>query len=130
MKQPAPNAKFTVETVAKALHDANGIMAVAAKLLKCDRSTVKRYVDKYARLRTVRDEERAVLIDLAEGALVLAVKKGEWSAIHYTLTTLAKDRGYGEVTKTILANEDNAPLRIVVEYADDKPRKGAPPQTA
>jgi len=39
-------------------------------------------------------DARETMVDLAQSKLYDAVERGEWPAVHYTLSTLGKDRGF------------------------------------
>ena len=82
--------------VAKAIRDASGILAGAARRLKCSRSTVSRYVRLHPCCRQARDEAREALLDLAEDKLAKHVRDGELGAIKFFLKTQGRDRGYVE----------------------------------
>lgn len=95
MTQQPPQDKFTAEQVAEALRKSSGIKAAAARALGCDWKTVDRYVRTYATVRQAHDEATEVLLDVAEGHLASAVRRGEWEQVKYYLNAKGKSRGYG-----------------------------------
>ena len=92
----AGKPKYKVGQVAAAIKAANGLLAAAAHILGCDRSSVYVYVKKHPTLAAAMNECRAVCIDRAELKLMKAVEKGEPWAIAMVLKTIGKERGYVE----------------------------------
>ena len=90
------NGKFTVEEVIAAVKKNRGILALAAKELGCARQTLHNYVNRYPTVAQAVSDERESLLDLAEGSLFEQVRKGNITAIIFTLKTLGKSRGYVE----------------------------------
>jgi len=86
--------RFSPEKVAEALRRAGGIKSHAAALLDCTRTTVGNYIKRYPEVREVWIEARETMVDTAQSKLYDAVERGEWQAVHYTLSTLGKDRGF------------------------------------
>ena len=90
------NSKFTVEEVIAAVKKNRGILALAAKELGCARQTLHNYVNRYPTVAQAVSDERESLLDLAEGSLFEQVRKGNITAIIFTLKTIGKSRGYVE----------------------------------
>ena len=88
--------KYTVEQVIDAIRESKGILTVAARKLACSRSTLQRYVSNYPTVAQAVNDERESLLDLAEGSLFEQVRKGNITAIIFTLKTIGKHRGYVE----------------------------------
>jgi Fe-S cluster assembly scaffold protein SufB len=86
--------KYTAEQMVEAIKDSGGIVSVVAQRLGCGRATVYRYRARYVSVRETLEAERAVFLDLAEGALFKAVEAGNLDAIIFALKTLGKERGY------------------------------------
>lgn len=105
--------RFTAAQLADALRKARGIKAAAARSLGCDRETVVNYCKRYPSVAAVCDEQREVLVDIAEGKLTQEVDQGTEWAVKMVLTTLGKDRGY--VTRQENTGKDGAPLKAMVE---------------
>lgn len=94
--------RYTAEQIAKAIQDANGIKAVAARRLGCARQTVVKYAAEYAICREAVQTARETVVDLAEGKFVEAISRGEPWAVSMALKTLGRDRGYGDSVEIIL----------------------------
>jgi len=86
--------RFSPDKVAEALRRAGGIKSHAAVLLDCTRTTVGNYIKRYPEVREVWIEARETMVDTAQSKLYEAVERGEWEAVHFTLSTLGKDRGF------------------------------------
>ena len=102
-KKPASKAKennrggvdkFTPEQVAQAIVKANGLLADAARILKCSRTTLYAYIKKYKVVADAREEADETTKDMVEGKLIDQIKQGNITAIIFYLKTKAKDRGY------------------------------------
>ena len=96
---PQPRSRLYAERygpgkVAEALRQAAGIKAEAARRLGCTRATVDAYIKRHPEVREAWIDARETMVDLAESKLYDAVERGEWPAVHYTLSTLGKDRGF------------------------------------
>lgn len=92
----AANQKYKAHEVAKAIRQAKGILAVAARNLGCHRTTVYSYLKKYASVRAAYDEARETNIDFVEGQLMAAINRGSVPAIMFFLRTVGRNRGYIE----------------------------------
>src|SRR3990167_6133961 len=90
------NGKYTAEQVIEAVRRNKGILTLAARDLHCTRQTVHNYVNRYPTIKAAMDDERDSLLDMAEGKLFEQVRKGNMTAIIFTLKTLGKHRGYVE----------------------------------
>lgn len=105
--------RFTAEQVIEALRRSRGIKALAAKALGCNRLTVDNYIQRYPTIKAVYEEQRALLVDIAEAQLAKKLDAGEWDAVKYVLSTLGRERGYGDTMR------HEGGLTIKVIYADD-----------
>jgi len=88
--------KYTAQQVIDACPETGGIMALVAKKLGCDRSTVLRYAKRYPTVRRALDAADEEATDLAENKLMVLINKEHWPAIRYRLATKGKNRGYVE----------------------------------
>ena len=61
--------RYSKEEVELALRQTNGIMTHAARILGCDRVTVKNYIERYPELAEVKRQVDSDLVNLAETAL-------------------------------------------------------------
>jgi hypothetical protein len=109
--------KLTAEQVAKAITDAHGIVAVAARALGVHRVTIERYVDKYPSVSIAKQQAREGIIDLAEGELYKAISRGELAAIFFLLKTIGKNRGYTE--RQEMTGADGGPVEIIIRDQTD-----------
>lgn len=113
---PIAKPKLANEDVIRALVTARGMITQAARLLDVSPQTVRRYVDRNKAIKAAVADERSKLIDLAELGLVAAVGARQPWAITFTLTTLAKDRGYER--KSVPGSSPDDPL-----YVEEAPKK-------
>jgi hypothetical protein len=90
------NEKFSYEQVIDAVVQAKGLTTVAARILKCDPNTIRRYQREYASVAAAFTEQRASVTDMAEAALFKAINEGQAWAVCFYLKTQGKDRGYIE----------------------------------
>lgn len=88
--------KYTKKEMIEALTACKGMVYVAARRLGCAANTVYNFIEKYPEVKAAMQQERGVLIDIAEIALAKAVQNGEPWAVSLTLKTIGKDRGYTE----------------------------------
>lgn len=110
--------KFTAEQMIRAIHEASGILAAAARILGCSRTTVHRYVNQYATVKAAYEEANESMIDFAEQQLFKNIKAGKEASIFFFLKTKAKHRGY--VERTERTGADGGPLQVgIVEIVKD-----------
>lgn len=86
------NKKIVIE----ALHQTQGAVYLAAKILGASHTAVYNYINKYPAITEIKDYYDNEMIDIAELGLMDALKNGEAWAIKYTLSTKGKVRGYVE----------------------------------
>lgn len=96
-----PPERFTPEQVIAALEASAGIRAGAARILKCARTTVTSYVDRYSAVREALEEILENRIDIAESVLLrrMADDSNPSAQVHcvtFYLKTMAKHRGYSD----------------------------------
>lgn len=72
------------------------MIAVAARVLGCNRQTIYTAKKRDPQISDVLDGERELFVDTAELKLIDAVSRGESWAITLTLKTLGRHRGYVE----------------------------------
>lgn len=111
--------QYNAESVAQALRDSYGIRSVAARRVGCNYSTIVRYIETFPTVAQAFKEARASIVDMAEGQLIKKLNAGEWPAVHYTLTTLGKDRGYGAQQDANIGLDMT--IRVVYGSDDDSP---------
>ncbi len=86
--------KYTVDQVAGALREGNGILSVAAKILGCHRNTIYNYLEDHPELKDLVEECRETLVDEAEQILLKKVKEEDIRCVMFVLRTLGRHRGY------------------------------------
>ena len=110
----------TLEEVINAIQEANGLLAAAARKLGVSRTTVYRYVNKYATVKSALDESRESNIDYVEGQLMKAINRGSVPAIMFFLKTVGKSRGYVERQELEHTGKDGGPVAInMIEVIKD-----------
>lgn len=109
--------KYSDEQMIKALTKHNGIVSSAAKSLGCSPSTIYERMAESPSVKKAREDCQEVIIDLAESALISAIKRGEAWAVSLALKTIGRRRGYGDH-----AELDHAiTINVVRDIPDDKP---------
>lgn len=89
-------ASLTNASIAKSLSESRGLIAVAARKLGVERSTIYRRVTKSPQLRQALEDAREFTTDVAEAKLFQAIEQGEAWAVCFYLKTQGKERGYAE----------------------------------
>lgn len=108
---------FTPQQIVKALKATEGMVSLAAKTLGCSRMTIYRYKEKYPEVAEAMTDAKELMIDVAEGKLHQAVKKGEAWAICFYLKTQARSRGYVEKQEIEHAGKNGGPIEIkAIDY--------------
>lgn len=92
----AQSERYTVAQLIEAARGSRGIKARVARRLGCHWETVDNYAKRYPSFAAALEIERQQLVDEAEIGLAERVQAGDWQAITYTLSTLGRDRGYGQ----------------------------------
>ena len=105
----------TFEDFANAIKEANGIVAIAAKMLGVSRSAFYKRIDKSKKLEAILIEARETNLDFAESKLIKHMNKPDMDAVSlgavkYFLSTMGKDRGY--YTKVETNKNINKPLHL------------------
>jgi len=88
--------KFTESEVAKAIIEAKGNLTTAAKILRCSRTTVHSYVNKFKSVRETYRDANDIFLDLVENALLENALAGNVTAQIYALKTKGRTRGWTE----------------------------------
>lgn len=107
-----PPQKFTIAQAEDALLKNYGNVSAAARALKVDHSTLWHRIKRAERLQAARVMAKEQTLDLAENALVTAVKKGEAWAVCFLLKTQGKERGYTE--RRELAGANGNPFEVSI----------------
>lgn len=93
------------EEIAEALMATQGLQYRAALKLGCSPSRLSERITMSPYLQGVRMDARQLRIDAAENGLFEAVDMKDLTAILFTLKTIGKDRGYGQDTVTLTADD-------------------------
>lgn len=101
---------LTVKQVAKALEATGGNVSEAARALGVHRTTVHRKIKSSETLQEIVTDARESLVDLAEGKIKSEIKKGNITAIIFTLKTQGKERGW--VERHEVSGPDRGPIEI------------------
>jgi len=112
-----PNQLYEPATIVSALERARGMIAIAARLLRCSRQTIYTAVRTYPEVKEALDDARELGLDLAEMALFKAIDKGQGWAITLYLKTQGRKRGYVE---KVDVGSDSATLEELVLMAQGK----------
>jgi hypothetical protein len=110
--------KYTQEAMIRAIEAANGMIYIAARKLGCSHQTVYNYARRYPAVQKTIDEQRGILLDTAELALLKAITQGEGWAVCFTLKTLGKQRGF--VERQEITGADGGALEVKVLDVRDK----------
>ena len=97
--QGESRTQHSKEAVIAAIQGSWGIKATIAKKLVCSRQTIENYIDLWPDLVPMIEDERANIVETAEGKLMDAVNGGDMRGIIFTLETLGKDRGWTKRTE-------------------------------
>lgn len=87
--------KFTDAQIAGALRKADGLIPVAAKMLKTTRQTVHERVNRSPGLQQALVDIDQSLQDVVEGKILQAVKKGDMTTARWYAERKMRKRGYG-----------------------------------
>ena len=111
--------RFSAQQVIDALTATAGIKSAAAKRLGCHVNTVENYIARYPTVAAAATQARSGIIDIAESILVRRLNAGEWDAAKFVLTTLGKDRGYGQSVDVNLTIDEM--VKRIVDATGDPP---------
>jgi hypothetical protein len=97
--KPGRPPKYDPAKVADAVKRSGGLVTVAARMLKADWHTVKRYVAEYPEVQAAYDEANEINLDDAEAGLIASVRQGDKDDRRFYLRTKGRARGYGDRTE-------------------------------
>jgi hypothetical protein len=98
------------QLILEALRASAGLKTVAAKRLRCARSSLYRWIEESPKLKEAMLDIKEELIDLGEGKLLEAVKKGDRESIRFFLRCQARDRGYIESHQ--ITGPNDGPVKV------------------
>lgn len=101
---------YPYEKIVDAIHKSKGMVTVAARMLGCTRKTVYDSMQRHPEIGEAIQQERDLIVDVAELKLADAVQKGEGWAVCFTLKCIGKGRGYVERQEVTGAN--GGPIQV------------------
>lgn len=111
--------KYPTELIVDALLANNGLIAAAARQLRCSPETIRKRARRSKTIQQAISAGRERLLDRTEEKLVAAIENGEPWAIALVLKTLGKERGYVERQETVNKDETLDVVTRVVRHAAD-----------
>ena len=108
---------YGAEQIIQAVEAAGGNLTLAAKMLKCSRTTVYNYANKFVTVQAAIDEQREVSLDFAENTLMSLIREKNVAATIFFLKTRGKERGY--IERSEITGPDGSPQKITVKLIDD-----------
>jgi hypothetical protein len=105
--------KLTKPRVIEALQRHHGVVLKAAEALGCARCTLYAFMEKHEDIKELRYETSETLKDIAEAAIIQAIKAGDLKTVRWWLERQAKDRGY--TTRIEQTGADGGPLESVTK---------------
>ena len=110
---------ITDKQIEEAIRKNGGWLTFAAKAVDLSYRQILRRVAQSERLQKVRDEVRERYLDIAESALITAVRGGEAWAVCFYLKCKGKGRGYIE-RESVVASDVRPPVETL---SDDQLRE-------
>lgn len=111
----AGKQKYTAQQMIDALTEAHGLLSLAARIIGCDRGTVRNYINRYPTVKRARDDAKDRVLDMAENNLYQKVAEGDITAIKYFLSTVGRERGY------VTRSEQDVNVGGKLQVVDDDP---------
>ncbi len=106
--------RYTREQVLAAIRDSGGIISAVAQRLGCEWDTARRYIQRWAETRAAFQAERERVLDLAETALIRAIREGDVGTAKWLLSRLGRHRGFGDTLSV------DGPVVIRLRWEDDE----------
>lgn len=100
----------TLKMCEDALWEAFGNISAAAELLKINRVSLWRRINRHERLQIAKNEGEERAKDFAEIQLLKGVRAGSLRAIEFFLECKAKDRGW--VRRQEITGSDGGPMNV------------------
>lgn len=115
----SPTSKFTVQQVVDAVLEADGLISIAAKSLKCEPKTIRNYAKKHPAVAEAIVEADESTTDYVESQLMKNIALGKEASIIFYLKTKGKRRGYAERHEHTGPDGGVMQSEILIRYADD-----------
>ena len=112
--------KFTEKQLIEALQSCGGFRTATAKLLNVSRSAVSNRINKSPKLLQIVDDIEESRLDIAESALINALKDGDPWAIQFYLKRKGQRRGY--IEKQELEVSTTAPEPVLITMGEVRER--------
>lgn len=106
MKKGTEYTQKTDDEYSVAIKKCHGNISGVALELGVERTTVQMKIKNNPELKKILDSERDGFVDLAEERLYGCVQRDSIPAIMFTLRTIGKVRGWGEVQEIITRKEE------------------------
>lgn len=88
--------KLYAKTVIKAIEGSAGIISVIAKKCEVEWHTIQKYIKTNEAIRQAYEDECSKISDVAESAIIAAIRDKDVNAAKWYLENKARDRGYGK----------------------------------
>lgn len=88
--------KITKNDFKEAITNTFGCITTIAKRLQVSRTGLYKFLDRNPELKSLIEDEKEFLLDVAESKLFEKVINGDLSAIKYLLDNKGRGRGYGQ----------------------------------
>ena len=111
----ANKQQYKIIDIKNALIKAKGFISQAARILKCDQSTVRNYIARYPELEEIRNDCREEFLDLAESKLISNINNNDNTAIIFFLKTQGKSRGYQDKQEI----EQKTENEIIINFSNE-----------
>lgn len=113
--------RITKKDVLAAVHDSGGIISTIAKRLSCNWNTARAYCEKWEDTKQALTAEQEAIADLAETAIVDAIKSKDLSICKWYLSTKGKHRGYSTDTDQQAPQPctDDNEIQIILSDCED-----------
>lgn len=109
---------LTKQHAIEALQATGGNVSAAARALGVTRQTLYNKINQHEDVAEILDEARHELVDIAEDQLKTLVRKGNMTAVAFTLNNSpeAKRRGWGP--RQEVAGVEDKPLNVVIQWPE------------
>lgn len=115
-------SKFTPAQIVAALEASAGIISVAARILRCDPATVRRYISAHRDVSLALDDIVEDRLDVAEASLLRLMTDAsnphaQLNACMFYLRTKGKMRGYTMIAESM--GKSGGPIESKATFAVD-----------
>lgn len=107
--------RYTEAQIEAALRKTGAVLNATAQELECNLRTLYRWLDKFPRLKQVREEVDEMINDMAESVIVHHLQQKNLTAAIYRLKTKARHRGWGETVNQEHSGKGGGPIGFSIE---------------